>query len=160
MADAIHERCCQDIASLIGELGLAGQFGVMPDLARIYVQLLEEQLQLLFPCVLVTTQGQSEEELESSFEEDYVNYPVRVMILDPMAPNYQARRPIYLRWRLAIAQMLRGRVHHPLLPSTPECWDIRLANLPTVDEKAPEHPFYRAGLVAWCHTSTARIRNA
>ena len=157
---AIHDRLLTDLQGLIQSLDLSGSSGVIGDIgSNVYVQLAEEELNVLFPCVLVSSVGETEEEGESDLEDDVVIYPVRISILDQVAPNYQQRRPTYQDWRHQIARKLRGLVNYPLLDNVPELHDVRLRNLPTVDPRLPEHAFFQAGLVALCYTNETRTRS-
>lgn len=157
---AIHDRLATDLQAVIQTLELSGSSGVIGDIGdNVYVQLAEEELNVLFPCVLVSTVGESEEEGESDLEDDVVVYPVRISILDQMAPNYQQRRATYQSWRHQIARKLRGLVNYPLLENVPELHDVRLRNLPTVDPRLPEQAFFQAGMVAMCFTNETRSRS-
>jgi hypothetical protein len=169
---AIQDRTMQDIAAIITNLISAGKLqgtvNVDIGIQKVYIQLIQEELNVAsFPCVLVTTQDETEEEDEenSTFEEDWVIYPVRIMICDPMSPNYQARRPDYQRWRHVIAQALRGLcnytdgLNNSILANTPEAFDVRLRNLPVIDARLPENQFVQSGMVALVHTQETRLRN-
>lgn len=156
----VWDRLLQDLQTACINLNLQGT--VAPSIgANVILQQLPEQLNISqFPCILVTHFGEQEEESgDSDFEEDCVVYPVRLMVLDDASPYFQARRPDYLSWRHSIQSTLRGRVIYPLLASTPECFDIRVQNLPAVDPRLPESQWFRSGVIALCHTQEQRNRN-
>lgn len=155
---SIHDSATLDIAQLIQGLGLQGTTGVCGDIGtNVVAQLVEEMLDLNFPCVIVTNIGESEVPDFKSFETDGIIYPVAIHIRDQMAPNYQLRRPVYLYWRYTIAKYLRGLVAQPVLPNTPECFNIEINYLP-IAAHASNAQIVEVSLKAMCWTSEAMER--
>ncbi len=160
----VHDSCQQDIALLIQALlntsSLAGLAGTIPNVQAVFTQMVDERLSMQFPAVLVSIEDEAEEEGDSDFEEDGVIYPVKVVVLDAMTPFYQQRRPYYLLWRRNLAMMLRGRCEPPVLPNTPECFDIRIRNKAVIPGSTKGAQLVVSGFTALCHTVEVRERNA
>jgi hypothetical protein len=157
---AIWDRAEQDIQGLIQGLNLTcadGSTGNIGD--NVYVQSIWDQLNIqTWPCVLVSAQDVQEQELESDFEEDWVAYPVVVLICDQQQVDFQSTRGTYLSWRQQIAQMLRDRervVPQPvLLPTTPECSRIVVEDGPNLPADCPVLAFVYSSLTAMLWTNT------
>lgn len=163
---SIHDRAMTDIAGIVTALNLQGPTdgsAVVGNIGNnVFVQMMPDESNIVYPCVLVTTEDEQEEDDEEtdSFEVDGVIYPVRILICDRTSTRYQEARPTYQLWRHIIAQTLKGLPTgpFPFLPTTPECWDIRLRRLKVFDAKAPQYQFLVSGLVAMCRTTTPRWR--
>jgi hypothetical protein len=156
----ICNRLIVNLVSFIQGLNLQGTPGVTGNIgSNVYAQWESEGLNIQLPAVIVTTQGMTEEEGDSSFEEDYVTYPILILVVDHAHPAFQEALADYLRWRHDIARNLRGLVAYPLLPDCPELHDVRLRNLPIADERIPYRQYVRSGFIALCHTNEPRLRN-
>lgn len=159
----IQTRLLTDLQTLIQGLNLQGTTGATGSIGQnVFVQLLGETLNIdTWPAVLLTTEGEAEEEQNEAenFEEDGVTYPVKIFICDPMRPAYQTARDDYFSWRHAIAQALRDLVIYPLLPTTPECHRVRLRNLPIVPAELKQKQYVVCGMVALCDTNEPRVRD-
>ena len=153
-------RLENDLVSLIQGMGLLGDSGVTGDIGQnVYKQWESEGLNIQLPAVIVTMQGMTEEEGDSSFEEDYVTYPLLVIIVDHARPAFQAANDVYQRWRHDIMRTLRGLVAYPLFPNVPELHDVRMRPLPVADDRIPFRQYARTGFIALCHTNEPRLRN-
>jgi len=157
----IHDRLETDFKTYIVNLNLLSTTGKTGSIGQnVIVQNLLEKLHVpSWPAVLITAQALSEEEEDGSFEEDYVVYPVMILICDVSRPQIQQCRADYLAWRHAIAQHLRGLVNYPLLPNCPEMQDVRVRNNPILPDSMAVKEYVQSGLIALCHTTEPRLRN-
>lgn len=152
----IHDRCMNDIATLIAAMNLQGVDGVCGDIGQnVFVQLLPEQLAQQFPSVLIDTAGETEQDEGDSFETVGVYYPVKVTICDQMSTNYQQRRPVYLYWRRLIWHMLNGLIANPILPNTPECYNLDPQYMAVIDPGAKGKQFALIPVLVRCWTDEA-----
>jgi len=165
----IHDRLQQDLALVIQAMNLVGSKNdagqtVTGDIGEnVFTQLNFDESNIKYPCVLLTCEDETEEDDDAtSFEEDGVIYPVRILICDRVSTRWQNSRADYLRWRWTIQQTLLGLPAGvqgaSFLPDVPECWDIRLRRLKVYDAKLPQYQFMVSGLVALCRTMTPRWR--
>lgn len=163
----IHDRCMTDLVAILAALNLRGAKDgngntIVGDIGnRVFSQMMPDESNTLFPCVLLTNEDEEEEDDDeaSTFEMDGVIYPVRVLICDRQSPRNQDAAPTYRLWRWTIAQTLLGLPTNPgFFPNTPECWDIKVRRLKIFDAKLPQYQFLVSGLVARCRTVTPRWR--
>lgn len=162
MAAALHDRLQTDLQALVQGLALVGAAGIVGDIGQqVFVQTGKDPLLIgAFPCVVITAQGESEEEgPDSTFEDDSVTYPARLLICDSALASVQQARAIYAGWRHTIAQTLRGLVAYPLLPNCPELVNVEVRNLAVFPEDAVKQGRVVSGLVALCDTTEPRLRN-
>jgi len=156
----LHDRLETDLQALIQGMNLQSVSGKTGNIgSNVVVQNLTEKLHVpKWPAVLVTAKALAEEEDGGSFEEDYVVYPVLVLVCDIARPQIQSLRPDYLSWRHDIMQRLRGLVNYPLLPNCPETQVIEVRAAPVLPDDVEAKQYVQSGLTALCHTSEARRR--
>ena len=163
--DSIHDRAMTDLQALIQGLISDGSLpasspSVPQGPQSVYVQMLPDESNIVFPCMLITCEGAAEEESEySTFEEDGVVYPVAVGICDRVSMRYQEARPVYQAWRRTIMRAIRGLVSAPILPTCTEAVDVRLRPKMIFDPKAREYQFLVSGFTALVYTVEPRLRN-
>ena len=157
------DRLEQNLVSLVQSLNLTGTAGTTPNVGNnVYRQMLPEELNVQFPCVLVTSFGEKARDGDAghSFETRGTAYPIRVMILDPAGPYPQAREGDYLAWNRTMARTFDG-LALPVnsLPDCPECWQVETEEITHIDPRLPESQWFRGGIRLICHVSEARAFN-
>lgn len=147
-AEAVHERCVLAIKAIIQTL-------VLPNLdpSRVVDQILPTDANLMYPAVLITIEGEAEEEDLTMTSTDDILYPVRVWICDRSDSMSVEKRSRYLLWRQRIHRALR---HRRLLPSVTEVIDVRTRLMPVVDFKVQEFQVVTMGLVVLCRSREPR----
>lgn len=156
--DDLWQRISDDLADVITSMTLTGTAGVIPDIQQVYAKMLPEQRSILFPCILLTTEGEAPSEGRSNLEFDGVVYPVKVLILDSIQPNLEARKAIYRSWRHDLSRKIRGLCVQTILTNCPEVYNTHVRNLPDVT-RAGATQIYQAGLVADFDTMERRQKN-
>jgi len=163
MAD-LYDRLLNDLQTLIVGLNLQGVAGIVGNVgSNVYVQTRGEKQRLLdnYPCILVTNEGQTEEESEygTSYETDGISYPVAILIYDQPTTNPTLAAPTYRQWRITIRTTLRGLVKYPIFADCPETIAIKIHNLASLPDGIPARDNVVSSLVADCWCNEATVRN-
>lgn len=152
----------RDLQNLVVGLNLQGERNVIADIAdNVLVQLIGEELNIAsFPAVVILMEDESgdEDPMTTTFLTDGVTYPVKVVIRDQMATNYQQRRRYYQLWRETIATAIRGLCVPPIFADAPECWDIRVKFMKMPGQSDAKKTFIETGVIAFCHTNLPRTK--
>lgn len=137
MADAVATRVRAAIKARLLLLDLPEIDG------RVYEQFYPDDSAATYPCVFLTLEGQSEQEVESTALSDYVAYPVRVMIADTHHPGDHTMLAAYEKWRELIAAAFRNHQ----LAAVPESVRCRIEPLVIADPSLPMYQHFVSGLV-------------
>lgn len=162
--DDLWGRLMTDLAGLIAGLNLTTTTTATASIQSVIVWSLEDQLNIpTFPVVIVTNVGlvETEDEDHSNFEEDWVNYPVSILIVDTQRNDYQTAQKTYRAWRRTMQTTFRGLVNpNPgLTINCPEFNDCRLSNQEVVPKEIMEKQFSVSGFIALCRCNEARVRS-
>jgi hypothetical protein len=162
LGTTVDERVITGLAELVRGLALSGEAGLVNGVQEVYEETLPARADLVFPSVLVSSLGEQPEEGEySTFEEEHVVYPVRVLFLDQrpaQADAWEQRRGVYKRWRYQVAHAARGLTRQPLLTGVPEAFKVEPGrfSFPPADTAAAE--FCQAGVLLEVHTNEPRAK--
>lgn len=160
----LYERLLSGIAAVIAALDLQGDGELVGNVGGNVLVQTEGTGQVVltqFPAIVVTNEGQTEEENDwSSFETDGVSYPALILLYDQtdvINPTLAAKT--YRAWRKAIQSKLRGLVAYPILPGIDELITINLRNRASLSEGIPAPDRIVWATTAVCETSEQRERN-
>lgn len=127
-ADDLRPRVRQGAADLTRSLDLSSDdpaWGVR----QVYVEPLERPGNRSLPCVVLTSQGETEQKLPGSTEHRDWLFPVRLLLLDEGA----GRDPERDAWRESWRQALFDAFDDKRLPGVPEVQACRVEFLPLTE---------------------------
>ena len=78
-----------------------------PPFANVYEQILPDEANVVFPCVILTVDGMQETESIVVNNRDDIGRPVKVMIADRADWRESANLPLYEKWREAAERCFR-----------------------------------------------------
>ncbi len=159
----LYTRLLTDTQALVQSLDLVtDQPSIVASIGRnVYVLTrgANQRLEMTYPSVLVTNEGQAELELPSDFVYDHVEYPVSILIYDQPTTPIQEAQNTYRAWRHQIAVALRGLVNRPILPDCPELYDVRVQNGQSIPAGVPARDQVVSVLTAMYKTAELRQKN-
>lgn len=123
---------------------------------RVYGQMLPDESNVTFPCVIVTSEGEREELLPGTSESIRRVYPYRVFIADRHGTRDHARDAQYRSWRRAILETFHQK--RALIDLVPGCYWCEVAPEVVYDQKLPQYQHVVSGMVVRCYTTEPRYR--
>jgi hypothetical protein len=160
----LYDRLLNDLQTLVQGLDLQGESGIVGNIgSNVYVQSRGEKMRLsmVYPCVLITNEGQIEEESDqgTSYETDGIVYPCGIFFYDQPTTNPSLAAPMYRQWRITTRTTLRGLIKAPTFDDCPECFALKIHNLASIPEGIPTPENVVSSLLAECWCNEATLRN-
>jgi hypothetical protein len=140
-ADTLHWRIKKHALEVLRDLNLE-EIGT-----RVVGQMESDEVALpKLPCVVVTTEGETEEILDSTTLHLDRRYPLRVLLLDRDAGRRHEREPRYLDWRTRIIGAFEDR-HRPFRSEVAEVYRIGIRPEPIFDPNQRQYALVVSALV-------------
>jgi len=122
----------------------------LPGIVAVHSQIRLDTTNLIFPCIAVTSEGESEELAagDTTNREDW--FPLRVCLMDnddPMIRHDNEEK--YLTWRRALLNAFhqRPRDGRGFLPGSPETQEIKVIPRVIYDPKIRDYGYMVSGFV-------------
>jgi hypothetical protein len=158
VTDDVSFRIKAAVAQVIVNLNLTGgqlpgSAGTIADIgSNVYSQLLPDESNVKFPCVLVTTEGEREEPVFGSTTAKQRWIPFRVFIADRNSPRRHESEGYYLWWR----NQIFNAFFQKKLTGVDEVCGCEI-NLDVIfDPKLPQYQFIVSGMVLRFFVSEVR----
>lgn len=119
---------------------------------NVYEQIAPDDTNIVLPCVMLTTEGESESDESKLNTVDDWGRPVKVLIADRATHLDHGKLPLYETWRQAI---MRCFVNQQLI-GVPESKICRIEPLQIADPKIKEYGYMVAGFVVRAVTREPR----
>src|ERR1700727_1296684 len=110
MAD-LYDRLLADLQTLVVAMNLQGDGLNTGNIGHnVYVQTRSSKMRLLdvYPCVLITNEGQTEDELPATVTKDFPLSPVLIFISHQPIVTPTLAGPVYRQWRETVQVMIEG----------------------------------------------------
>lgn len=149
----VYNRLKAAIVADIAALNLTGDDPAFAIGSNVYSHLAPDQSNALFPCVIVTGAGESEEMWGGTTEHHYHWLPVRVFIADHETSRHHEKEADYLAWRKSIQEFYDDKRRPEAVPEVQWC-DV----VPQVifDDRLPFFQYIVSGLVLKIFTREPR----
>lgn len=154
MSEEIHGRIKDGIVEIVKSLALDGLAG------GVHSQIFPDHANVVFPCVVVSIEGEAERLAGGDTDLQFNEYPTRVFILDRV--QIQVRHDVekkYLRWRRAILDAFNQRLINDAglkIPGVPEAFRVDVRPATIFDPKLPQYQFVVSGCTVLVETSEPR----
>ena len=148
----IHARIKAAAVQTIKDLEIEGDetFGGIAE--RVYSQLMPDDSDLRMPCIILTTEGEIEEDLGGDSGSERWRYPVRIWIVDKESHRRHDKESLYLAWRKAIIRTF----HHQPMPAVPEAEGCTIRPGVIFDPRLPQYQNVVMSMVLWVSTTEPR----
>jgi hypothetical protein len=148
----IHPRIKAGAVERIKGLALPGDaiFGSIDQ--RVYSMLLPDETGVLFPCVMLTCEGQVEQKLQGDSECQRWRYPVQIWICDRQSERTHEKETLYLSWRKRICLTFDDQT----FPEVAEAEGSTIELGTIFDTQMRQYQHMLSGMVLWVTTTEQR----